>query len=36
MDGFKSDDGAENFNHLWMTKERAKKNGQDCLLELMS
>ena len=31
MDGFKTDRGADNFNHLWMARERAKKNGQDWL-----
>lgn len=36
MDGFKTDSGAENFNHLWMAKERAQKNGQDWLCEVMS
>lgn len=35
MDGFKTDRGAENFNHLWMAKERAQKNGQDWLWEVM-
>ena len=36
MDGFKSDSGAENFNHLWMAKERARKQGQDWLWEVMN
>jgi len=36
MDGFKTDQGAENFNHLWMAKERAQKNGQDWLWQVMS
>jgi len=36
MDGFKSASGAENFNHLWMAKERAKKQGRDWLWEVMS
>jgi transposase-like protein len=36
MDGFKSDAGMENFNHLWMARERAKKNGEDWLGEVMS
>jgi len=36
MDGFKTDSGAENFNHLWMAKEKAKKQGRDWLWEVMS
>ncbi|MFQ5886660.1 MAG: hypothetical protein ACE5II_05455, partial [Anaerolineae bacterium] len=36
MDGFKSDRGAENFNRLWMARERARKGGQDWLWEIMS
>jgi hypothetical protein len=36
MDGFKTDSGADNFNQLWMAKERAKKNGQDWLWEVMN
>jgi transposase-like protein len=36
MDGFKTDQGAENFNHLWIARERARKNGQDWLWEVMS
>jgi len=35
MDGFKTDRGAENFNYLWMAKERAQKNGKDWLWEVM-
>lgn len=34
MDGFKTDQGAENFNRLWMAKERARKRGQDWLEEV--
>lgn len=29
MDGFKTDRGADSFNHLWMARERAQKNGRD-------
>ncbi|MFQ5886822.1 MAG: transposase [Anaerolineae bacterium] len=36
MDGFKTHSGAENFNQLWMAKERARKDGQDWLWEVMS
>lgn len=36
MDGFKTDQGTENFNHLWIARERARKNGQDWLWEVMS
>lgn len=36
MDGFKTDSGAENFNQLWMMKERAKKRGQDWLRQVMN
>ena len=36
VDGFKTDSGAEKFNHLWMVKERARKDGQDWLWEVMS
>jgi len=35
MDGFKSDQGAENFNRLWMVKENARKRGQDWLWEVL-
>jgi len=36
MDGFKSDDGAGNFNQLWMAKERAQRNGRDWLRQVMN
>lgn len=36
MDGFKTDQGAENFNRLWMVKEKARKQGRDWLWEVMS
>jgi len=31
MDGFRTHQGADDFNHLWMVKERAQKAGQDWL-----
>jgi len=30
------DKGADNFNHLWMARERSKRNGQDWLWEVMN
>lgn len=35
MDGFGSDEGAANFNLLWMFKENARINGRDYLSEIL-
>ena len=35
MDGFGSDQGAANFNLLWMLKENARINGRDYLKEIL-
>jgi len=35
MDGFGSDEGAGNFNLLWMFKENARINGRDYLSEIL-